>query len=76
MDKFQLEEVEFMQCDRCQKEMFKAKMVGAQFVEILLVNKKKGVFESEKRSTVSCYVCPKCGHIELIADHPSSLQIH
>ena len=65
-----------MQCDRCQEEMFKAKMVGAQFVEILLVNKKKGVFESEKRSTVSCYVCSKCGHIELIADHPSSLQIH
>ncbi|MGN0546387.1 MAG: hypothetical protein ACI4I3_03560 [Acutalibacteraceae bacterium] len=56
--------------------MFKAKMVGAQFVEILLVNKKKGIFESEKRSTVSCYVCPGCGHIELIADHPTDLQMN
>ena len=69
-------EVEIMECGRCQAEMFKAKMVGAQFVEILLVNKKKGVFESEKRSTVSCYVCPGCGHIELIADHPAELQMN
>ena len=64
-----------MKCDRCEVEMFKAKMVGAQFVEILLVNKKKGIFESEKRSTVSCYVCPECGHIELVADNPKGLQI-
>lgn len=63
-----------MKCVRCQAEMFKAKMVGAQSVEILLVNKKKGIFESEKRSTVSCYVCSGCGHIELIADHPNDLQ--
>jgi len=55
--------------------MFKAKMVGAQFVEILLTNKKKGVFETEKRSTVSCYVCPECGHIELIANDPKGLQM-
>lgn len=65
-----------MVCGRCQAEMFKAKMVGAQFVEILLVNKKKGVFESEKRSAVSCYVCPECGRIELIADHPTDLQMN
>ncbi len=64
-----------MKCERCEIEMFKAKMVGAQFVEILLTNKKKGVFETEKRSTVSCYVCPKCGHIALIANDPKGLQI-
>ena len=64
-----------MKCDRCELEMFKAKMVGAQFVEILLANKKKGVFETEKRSTVSCYVCPECGHIELVADDPKGLQM-
>ncbi len=64
-----------MKCERCEIEMFKAKMVGAQFVEILLTNKKKGVFETEKRSTVSCYVCPECGHIELIANDPKGLQI-
>lgn len=74
-DKSGLEEDEIMKCDRCESKMFKAKMVGAQFVEILLVNKKKGIFESEKRSTVSCYVCPECSHIELVADHPNDLQI-
>lgn len=42
-----------MVCGRCQAKMFKAKMVGAQFVEILLVNKKKGIFESEKE--VQCH---------------------
>ena len=68
-DKSGLEEDEIMKCDRCESKMFKAKMVGAQFVEILLVNKKKGIFESE------CYVCPECGHIELVADHPNDLQI-
>lgn len=65
-----------MKCDRCEIEMFKAKMVGAQFVEILLTNKKKGVFETEKRSTVSCYVCPECGHIELVANAPKGLQMN
>lgn len=65
-----------MKCDRCAAEMFKVKMVGAQFVEIQLINKRKGFFENEKRSTVSCYVCSKCGHIELTADHPDDLQIH
>lgn len=65
-----------MKCDRCAAEMFKAKMVGAQFVEIQLINKRKGFFESEKRSTVSCYVCSGCGHIELTADHPDDLQIN
>lgn len=65
-----------MKCDRCETEMFKAKMVGAQFVEILLTNKKKGVFETEKRSTVSCYVCPECGHIELVANDPKGLQMN
>lgn len=64
-----------MKCDRCEVEMFKAKMVGAQFVEIMLINKKKGIFENEKRNTVSCYVCPECGHIELIADNLEDLQI-
>lgn len=65
-----------MMCSRCEAEMFRAKMVGAQFVEIQLINKKKGIFESEKRSSVSCYVCPECGHIELTADHPNGLQIN
>lgn len=64
-----------MLCDRCKAEMFEAKIVGAQFAELLLVNKKKGIFESEKRSTVSCRVCPECGRVELTADHPKELRI-
>ncbi len=68
-----------MKCGRCEAEMYQAKLdakiVGAQLVEILLVNRKKGLFSSEKRSAVSCYVCPECGHIELFADDPKGLQI-
>lgn len=63
-----------MKCDKCTSEMVKAKMVDAHFAELLLINKKKGIFETEKRSTVSCYVCPECGHIELTADCPKGLQ--
>jgi len=38
-----------------------------------LTNKKKGILESEKQSTVTCYVCPECGYIELYADEPKKL---
>lgn len=64
-----------MKCNRCEIEMFKAKMSSSPFFEIMLTNKKKGAFESEKRSAVLCYVCPECGHIELIANNPKGLQI-
>lgn len=64
-----------MNCGKCGAEMFKAKLAGAQFMEIFLFNKKKGLFEGEKRSTVSCYVCPECGHVELTADDPKHLRI-
>ncbi len=39
-----------MKCDRCEIEMFKAKMVGAQFVEILLTNKKKAFLSLKKEA--------------------------
>ena len=65
-----------MKCDRCEVEMYSAKIVGGMpRDEILLINKKKGIFESEKWSRISCYVCPECGHIELIANDPKGLQI-
>ncbi len=38
-----------MKCDRCEAEMFQAKMEVAPAGEVYLMNKKKGIFESEKR---------------------------
>ena len=67
-----------MDCLRCKEEMFKAKLKGdAVGTTVYLTNKKNGIFEAEKNSAVSCYVCPKCGYhmrlsaqkrIELISD--------
>lgn len=37
------------------------------------VFKKKGFFDSMKRSAISCHVCPNCGYIELRADDPGQL---
>ena len=36
--------------------------------------KKKGFFETEKRSAVECFVCPDCGKIELYAEDPKKLK--
>lgn len=38
---------------------------------IYLSSKKKGLLETEKRSSVYAFVCPKCGQIKLIAQDPS-----
>ena len=57
-----------MDCLRCKEEMIKAKLKGdAVGTVVYLTNKKNGIFENEKNSTVSCYVCPKCGYVELNA---------
>lgn len=54
--------------------MFKAKLKGdAVGTVVYLTNKKNGIFEAEKNSAVSCYVCPKCGYIELNADNANNL---
>lgn len=63
-----------MDCLRCKEEMFKAKLKGDVVGTVVyLTNKKNGVFETEKNSAVSCYVCPKCGYIELNADNVKKL---
>lgn len=63
-----------MECLRCNVDMFTAKFnANAIGTGVYLSNKKKGILESEKRSSVSCYVCPKCGYIELHADEPTEL---
>lgn len=65
-----------MECLRCKEKMITAKMnTGAYGTPMYLSNKKKGILESEQRSNVTCYVCLKCGHIELNADNPGQLAL-
>ena len=64
-----------MKCSKCSEEMFHAQLTGNTLYPVLLTNKKKGFMESEKRSAVLCYVCPKCGYIELYAEEPKKLKI-
>ena len=57
-----------MECIKCSEKMIQAKLRGdAVGTVVYLTNKRKGVFETEKRSSVACYVCPSCGYIELNA---------
>lgn len=63
-----------MECLRCKEKMIVAKLnTGAYGNPVYLSNKKKGILESEQRSSVTCYVCPKCGYVELKADSPGAL---
>lgn len=63
-----------MECMKCQTAMLTANLVTAPHrVPLYLYRKKKGLFESEKTSAVTCYVCPHCGYIELNADDPKNL---
>ena len=66
-----------MKCIHCDTEMITANMdtgvtVGSYFY---LWNKKKGIFDSNRTSTVKVFVCPDCGYIELRADKPGSLVV-
>lgn len=69
-----------MVCLRCKKELFDARILvgGIDFAggyEVILAEKnKKKLLQVEKRCAVLCYVCPQCGHIELLADDPNELQ--
>ncbi len=65
-----------MECIKCKGVMYKANLAGdVSGVNVWLHNKKNGIFETEKRSSVSCYVCPNCGYVELNADKPQDLKI-
>lgn len=66
-----------MECLRCNAEMFTAKLCGDMAgTGMYLKNKKKGMFESEKTSAVTCYVCPECGYVELRADDPKKINVN
>ena len=63
-----------MECLRCKKEMLQANLKGdAMGMDVYIANKKKGIFETEKRSSVTCFVCPDCGYVELNADNAKQL---
>lgn len=65
-----------MKCIKCGEEMFRAQLTdGASLCPVRLTNKKKGFLEPEKRSAVLCYVCPKCGYLELYAEEPQKLKL-
>lgn len=63
-----------MQCLKCKTEMITANLSGdAVGIPIYLSKKKETFLGGEKRTSVSCYVCPECGYIELNADKPKDL---
>ena len=64
-----------MKCSKCDAEMIRATLTGNGLHPVLLKNKKNGVFEPEKRSSVLCYVCPLCGYMELYAENPKELKL-
>lgn len=54
------------ECENCKVEMKKAFInTGNAFV---LQELKKGF--GAKVSSIDAYVCPKCGHIEFVAENP------
>lgn len=62
-----------MECFKCSTTMTTANLVADINCTPPYVFKKKGFFDSMKRSSVSCYVCPNCGYIELRANEPGQL---
>ena len=66
-----------IKCHQCDEEMFLAK-INSQYpgsLPVMLCNRGKGLFSSEYKTELLCYVCPKCGHIELYAKEPQKLII-
>ena len=64
-----------MKCNKCDKEMFLARLTGNNLYPVFLKNKKKGLLEPEMCCDVLCYVCPDCGKIELYAENPKKLKV-
>ena len=63
-----------MECAKCKGKMITAKLSGDTYgIGLELTNKKGGIFETEHKSSVSCFVCTECGYIELKANNPKNL---
>ncbi|MCQ2542474.1 MAG: hypothetical protein MJ112_09275 [Lachnospiraceae bacterium] len=62
-----------MKCIKCETEMTKALLLTNPAGAIVAVNKNKNILESPKVTQISCYVCSKCGYVELQADDPKNI---
>lgn len=63
-----------MKCIKCENEMTKSRLsTGPAYV--YAENRTKGLLPTIKRTAVSCYVCSKCGYIELYADSPKDINL-
>ena len=60
-----------MDCVKCGGGMKAADLrTGMHQTTMMVSVKKKSIADSTKMSTVRCYVCPRCGYIELQAMKP------
>ena len=52
-----------MECIKCKEKMVQANLKGDVYgIGMYVTTKKNGFWDIEKSSSVSCYVCPKCGY--------------
>ena len=65
-----------MECMRCGAGTKLVQLVdpGPGGCQICAKVKSKSIWDSEKMCVVDCYVCPRCGHIELSASKPELFQ--
>lgn len=58
-----------MKCVRCDKNLRKVELSNG-FHPVYVKYTEKGMFGQEYSSPLNAYVCPKCGHMEFIAEKP------
>ena len=64
-----------MECIKCKEKMVQANLKGDVYgIGVYVTTKKNGFWDIEKSSSVSCYVCPKCGYLEMYADKPGEFK--
>ena len=69
------ESSEAMECIKCKEKMVQANLKGDVYgIGMYVTTKKNGFWDMEKSSSVSCYVCPKCGYLEMYADKPGEFK--
>ena len=60
---------------KCKEKMVQANLKGDVYgIGMYVTTKKNGFWDMEKSSSVSCYVCPKCGYLEMYADKPGEFK--
>ncbi|MDI3298749.1 MAG: hypothetical protein QJR08_06235 [Bacillota bacterium] len=59
-------------CFRCHEPMKRAWVNTGAGTLVLEEPAKGGPFASRKVSPVTAFVCPKCGYVEWVAEHPEA----